>query len=87
MPSPELNAVKGKDNCWICEGWTEGSFELRSPIFGGEVLIHFEFEKYKGDLVKQKMAGIYKTNRMIPPGVHRYYYSFNGEQMVSGFEP
>jgi hypothetical protein len=79
LPGFELQEMKAKDNCWVCEGWSDYAFELRSPVLGGEVYIHFEFEGYKGEQLRQKQAGIYKTHRMIPPGVHKYFYSFNGE--------
>ena len=26
----ELQQLKSKDNCWICEGWSEMMFEIRT---------------------------------------------------------
>ena len=45
----EKGQFKGKDNCWICEGWSEMQFEFRSNIIGGQVFIHFEFDDFKPD--------------------------------------
>lgn len=43
--------MRAKDNCWICEGWAECKFELRSTIFGATVYLHFDFDGYKPDLM------------------------------------
>jgi NLR family CARD domain-containing protein 3 len=79
--------MKVKDNCWICEGWTECKFEFRSQIFGGEVYLHIAFDGYQPDLMLQSSAGMYQTYRMIPPGVHRYFFSFNGEYNINPNAP
>ena len=78
-----LQKVKGKDNCWICEGWNECKFDIRTRIFGAEVSLHFDFDDYRPDLMTQGDAGIYSTHRMVPAGIHKFFFSVNGEFILS----
>ena len=73
----------GKDNCWICEGWSECKFDIRSRISGAKVNLHFEFDDYRPDLMMQGGAGIYSTHRMVPPGYYKFFFSVNGEFILS----
>lgn len=51
VPGRQLHKVKNKDNCWICEGWNECKFDIRSRIAGAEVNLHFDFDDYRPDLM------------------------------------
>ena len=69
-----------KDNCWICEGWSEFRFELRIPSkIGAEVNLHFDFDEFAPDLMPSTNAGVYSIYKMVPPGTHYYFMSVNGE--------
>jgi hypothetical protein len=48
-----------KDNCWICEGWSEMRFEIRSKLIGAEVYLNLDFDYYKPILLLPTSAGIY----------------------------
>jgi hypothetical protein len=41
-----LEKFKVKDNCWICEGWSEMKFDFTTNLKGAEVAIHFDFDNY-----------------------------------------
>eukprot|EP00347_Sterkiella_histriomuscorum_P017331 403349792 len=86
QPGSSLQKYKVKDNCWICEGWSEFKFDLRVPQhIGVEVYLHFDFDDYKPDLMPPTSAGMYQTWRMVPPGTHHYFMSVNGsEYFTSG---
>lgn len=83
MPGKELQHLKAKDNCWICEGWSEHKFELRTPAFDAEVSIHFLFEDFKPFPIAQASAGVYVGHRMLPPGLHQYFYSVNKQIVLN----
>ena len=51
VPGRQLQKIKGKDNCWICEGWNECKFDIRSRIAGAEVYLHFDFDDFHPDLM------------------------------------
>lgn len=46
------------------------------------MFIHFDFEGYKADAIPQTSAGIYRQSRMIPPGIHHYFYSVSDRGYV-----
>lgn len=79
QPGAALQKYKVKDNCWICEGWSEFKFDLKVPQhIGAEVYLHFDFDDYRPDLMPQISPGFYQTWRMIPPGTFHYFMSVNG---------
>lgn len=82
-PGIKLQNVKGKDNCWICEGWSEIKFDLRCKALGAEINIHFDFDDFKPDKLRPAIAGFYSIYRMVPPGNHKYFFSINGELVVN----
>lgn len=57
IPCPTLLKYRNKDNCWICEGWSEQRFEMRTSQIGAAVYIHFEFDKFKPDAMLTTSAG------------------------------
>jgi len=61
-------------------------FELRTEI-GAKVCIHFEFDKYAPDLLSTTSAGTYQTFRMVPPGIHHYFFSVNGKVVLNPNHP
>ncbi len=40
--------------------------------------LHFDFDDYRPDLMMQGGAGLYSTHRMVPPGVHKFFFTVNG---------
>jgi hypothetical protein len=75
----ELLGLKQKDNCWICEGWSELRFELVTDKTEANVYIHFEFEDYKADFIEKGLTpGLFEIYRMIPPGTYKYFFSIDG---------
>ena len=75
-----LQGYKYKDNCWICEGWSEMYFEIKSIKLEANVYIHFDFDQYKPDLVTNgDVPGLYALYRMVPPGNHKYFFTIEGE--------
>jgi hypothetical protein len=77
--------MKVKDNCWICEGWSELKFDLRCKTLGADINIHFDFDDYRPERLMPANAGFYNTYRMVPPGIHRYLYTVNGECFVNPY--
>lgn len=82
-PGSNLHGIRRKDNCWICEGWSECKFELRLAAKDATIKIHFDFEHFHPALVPQTSEGIYRVFRMVPPGVHQYFYSVNNERYTT----
>ena len=71
QPGKALQKLKIKDNCWICEGWSEFYFSLSVPHNkAAEVYLHFDFDDYRPDLMVPSGPGVYECYRMIPPGAH-----------------
>ena len=42
------------------------------------IKLHLEFDDFRGDLMlKSKSDGrVYEVGRMLPPGTHRYFYTY-----------
>jgi len=86
-------------NCWICEGWSEFSFEFKPitavpiDIVTCPVKLHISSDDFEGQLLepdeeKSKMANgpVYSCLRMLPPGTVSYYYTVGGQPMVNELE-
>jgi len=70
----------------MCEGWTEHIFQYTPGVSDDRVeheplipiKLHLEFDDFRGDLMlKSKSDGrVYEVGRMLPPGTHRYFYTY-----------
>jgi len=78
--SPKVSKLKQKDNCWICEGWEEHKFVARSEE--APVYLHFDFDGFKGDLMFEEGSQWHCVHRMVPPGSHSYFFSYNGRAFI-----
>lgn len=77
------------DNCWICEGWTQVTFEFHPKNEGIEhvyahtpVHLHCELDEFKGDLMlpDPENPDRYVTTRMVPPGKEfGFFFSIAGK--------
>ena len=78
-------------HCWLCEGWTQHVFkyhtdnrtEVHDPY--APIKLHMEFEDFEGDLMLPSLGNpdIYELARMLPPGSHRYFFTYRGELVVA----
>jgi hypothetical protein len=58
---------------------------LKIPKFGAKVFICLDIDFYEPDLVLELTPGHYQSYRMLPPGVHKYFFTVNGEQILAPF--
>ena len=72
-----LRKIRGKRNCWICEGFREIQFEyipeesIRGP--GNHLVkLHLDFDDYRSfDMIYN--GSKYQIIRMCPPGEVNYF--------------
>ena len=75
----KIRKIRGKNNCWICEGFREVQFEYipEEPIKDPNdhlVKIHLDFDDYKPfDMIYN--GSKYQIIRMCPPGEVKYFFS------------
>jgi hypothetical protein len=62
-----------KTNCWICEKWVEQTFTCKSS--GKSVFIHFEFEKFKPELMFNLQGDLHEIVRVVPPGLVKFFFT------------
>ena len=77
-----VQKIRGKNNCWICEGWKEVKFHYKPHNFEGDinsavVKLHLNFEGYKpyDTVLRQDW---FMCHRMCPPGNLNFYFTMNG---------
>ena len=74
-----LRKIRGKSNCWICEGFREVQFEYipEEPIRDPDnhlVKLHLDFDDYKPfDMIYN--GSKYQIIRMCPPGEVKYFFT------------
>ena len=74
-----VRKIRGKNNCWICEGFREIQFEFipEEPIVDPNnhlVKIHLDFDNYKPfDMICN--GDKFQIVRMCPPGDVHYFFS------------
>ena len=75
-----VRKIRGKNNCWICEGFREIQFEYvpEKPIEGDPndhlVKLHLDFDGYKPfDMIYN--GSKYQIIRMCPPGEVHYFFT------------
>lgn len=79
--------MRTKDNCWICEGWQEIKFDIRTTQSGLTVYLHISFDDYKADRMTPISNGLYSSSRMVPPGMHKYFFSVKNESIFNSLSP
>ena len=84
-----VKKIRGKNNCWICEGWREKYFEyyiddeyknIPCPYLDeiNKCHIHFNFENFKSfEMNYNEENNKYFCYRMCPPGYLIYFNSYN----------
>ena len=76
-----LRKIRGRNNCWICEGFREIQFEFTPeepiPDPGNHLVkIHLDFDGYKPfDMIYNGTK--YQIIRMCPPGEVKYFFTFD----------
>ena len=81
-----VRSIRGKNNCWICEGWKETEFilkpnkELKEKFENKlvDVKLHLDFEDWKGYEMTSRFD-YYILFRMCPPGETLYFFSINNQ--------
>ena len=74
-----VRKIRGKSNCWICEGFREVQFEYipEEPILdpGNHLVkLHLDFDDYKPfDMLYN--GSKYQIIRMCPPGEVKYFFT------------
>ena len=74
-----MRKIRGKNNCWICEGYREIQFEYvpEEPIPDPSnhlVKLHLDFDDYKPfDMIYNGTK--YQIVRMCPPGEVKYFFT------------
>ena len=74
-----LRQIRGKNNCWICEGFREVQFEYmpEEPILDPNnhlVKLHLDFDDYKPfDMIYNGTK--YQIIRMCPPGEIKFFFT------------
>ena len=77
----QVRKIRGKSNCWICEGFREIQFEFipEEPILYPNnhlVKIHLDFDEYKPfDMIYN--GSKYQIIRMCPPGEVKYFFTID----------
>ena len=76
-----IRKIRGKNKCWICDGFREVEFEYipETPIENPNthvVKIHLSFDDYKPfDMIYNE--GKYHMARMCPPGEINYFFTID----------
>ena len=77
----KIRKIRGKNNCWICEGFREVQFEFipEQPILDPNnhlVKLHLDFDGYKPfDMIFDGTK--YQIIRMCPPGDVHYFFTID----------
>ena len=68
-------------NWWICEGWTENTFEVKLgksfSIIEDPVHIHFDYNYFKPELMRWIKGETYTYTTMCPPGKIKYFFTID----------
>ena len=77
----KVRKIRGKNNCWICEGFREIQFEYipEQPVRDPNdhlVKLHLDFDDYRPfDMIYDGRK--YHIIRMCPPGEVNYFFTFD----------
>ena len=77
-----VQKLRSKNNCWICEGWREIKFHYKPNKFEGNlessyVRLHLNFENYKSFNLNL-IGDSFVCHRMCPSGVLNFFLTMNG---------
>ena len=77
-----VQKLRSKNNCWICEGWREIKFHYKPNKYEGNlesayVRLHLNFENYKSFELKL-VDDSFVCHRMCPSGVLNFFLTMNG---------
>ena len=77
-----VQKLRSKNNCWICEGWREIKFHYKPNKFEGNlesayVRLHLNFENYKSFNLKL-IGDSFVCHRMCPSGLLNFFLTMNG---------
>jgi len=77
-----IQKIRGKNNCWICEGWNEIKFDYKPENINKYNIplckIYLNFEGYKPyEMEYNEKDNIYECYRMCPPSIINFYYTLN----------
>ena len=77
-----VQKLRSKNNCWICEGWREIKFHYKPSKFEGNletsyVRLHLNFENYKSFRLNLEEDS-FVCHRMCPSGDLTFFLTMNG---------
>ena len=77
-----VQKIRSKNNCWICEGWREIKFHYKPNNYEGNlesayVHLHLNFENYKPYQLNFE-DGSFVCHRMCPSGNLTFFLTMNG---------
>ena len=77
-----VQKLRSKNNCWICEGWREIKFHYKPSKFEGNldssyVRLHLNFENYKSFQLNFEEDS-FVCHRMCPSGELTFFLTMNG---------
>ena len=86
----DLSRQKGIENCWVCEGWNEVTFEWKKGESGDSaddpLNLHLELDNWKPDLMENlppPKQNTYQLTRMLPPGITKFFFTLDCEAYIS----
>ena len=76
-----VQKLRSKNNCWICEGWREIKFHYKPNKYEGNlesayVRLHLNFENYKSFNLRL-IGDSFVCHRMCPSGVLNFFLTMN----------
>ena len=77
-----VQKLRSKNNCWICEGWREIKFHYKPNKYEGDlekayVRLHLNFENYKSFQLNLEEDS-FVCHRMCPSGDLTFFLTMNG---------
>ena len=77
-----VQKLRSKNNCWICEGWREIKFHYKPNKYEGNlesayVRLHLNFENYKSFSLRL-INDSFVCHRMCPSGLLNFFLTMNG---------
>ena len=77
-----VQKLRSKNNCWICEGWREIKFHYKPNNYEGDlekayVRLHLNFENYKSFQLNLEEDS-FVCHRMCPSGDLTFFLTLNG---------
>ena len=83
-----VKKIRGKNNCWICEGWNEIEFKYKPTEAQLALMdnkkkhckLYVNFDNYSKpfDMIYQNESNTFICHRMCPPGNVFFFFTCNG---------